>query len=311
MKFFCLVFILTLFGSTIAAQTCCSGGLPIANNLGFEIKDKGSFQFLIQYDFRHLDKLFEEQTLLDDRNRLRTTHAAIARVAYSFHSRLNVEMMLPYINQNRMITQNSGLRNTERTFGIGDISIFSQYLLFQNVRYAVTGGLGIKMPTGKNDAVNSLGFRIINDMQPGSGSWDVLGRMSYVWSPALRPAAAVQASVFGIYKGTDNQYLGSERYRFGHEFQVMAGYTEQLFILKNVFNLSYDLRYRSAENDEINENLLDNTGGKWLFSRYALGLLFQNYLEVRISFEHPFYTKVTGTQLSPDYNLGISIHKTW
>ncbi|MBL4939411.1 MAG: hypothetical protein JKY16_03905, partial [Lutibacter sp.] len=43
--------------NVVKAQTCCSGGVPLSNNIGLEILAKGTTQFGINYDYNNLNTL--------------------------------------------------------------------------------------------------------------------------------------------------------------------------------------------------------------------------------------------------------------
>ena len=61
--------------------------------------------------------------------------------------------------------------------GIGDAVFFSQYRFFKQDTTGASLLFGIKAPTGKTD-VNNRGVRLDAELQPGSGSWDVLVGMA-------------------------------------------------------------------------------------------------------------------------------------
>ena len=49
--------ILSLLVSTANSQTCCSGGVPLSGNIGFEGANQGAFQMELSYDLNYLATL--------------------------------------------------------------------------------------------------------------------------------------------------------------------------------------------------------------------------------------------------------------
>ena len=74
MKFKNLVFLLSIFLYQYTfTQTCCSGGVPLSNNLGISNEGKGSLQVGINYDYNNLNTLNAGSRRLDDDSRQRQT----------------------------------------------------------------------------------------------------------------------------------------------------------------------------------------------------------------------------------------------
>lgn len=69
--------------------------------------------------------------------------------------------------------------------GIGDARLLANYMLVNtadtgngNWKHVLLAGGGIKVPTGRNNYTNSEGI-VLSNMQPGTGSWDVLLNANY------------------------------------------------------------------------------------------------------------------------------------
>lgn len=293
------------------AQTCCSSGIPIASNLGFQSKGKSKLQVSLGLEHNRLSTLYIGSEALVESNRLRTTNSGLLRLAYGFSDRINLETLIPYVSQLRVITQNNGEKNNEGGHGIGDITLIAQYDILQKPFSSLTIGGGVKMPTGANDLRNANGFLLINDLQLGSNTYDFIGRAAYTFVPNFKPTASIFANTIYLSKGVNKTYLGSQEYKFGNEVQANLGISDQLLIFKALIYPSLSLRFRHALRDDINNNELTNTGGSWLFGKLGLGVNLYNDHRVSVNFELPFYTFVDGTQLSPDFILNISYHKTF
>jgi hypothetical protein len=307
---FSLFFTIALF-SVLSGQTCCSSGIPIASNLGFQSKGKNILQFSLGWDHNKLGSLFAGNEKLTGNNRLRITNAVMSRLAFGFTDNFQIELLVPYVGQYRQIKQNNGKFNEEGGFGLGDITLMPQIDIISTVHSSLNFGLGLKLPTGSNDIRNSAGFLLINDLQLGTNSYDVLLRFAFVHAPSFRPSSSLFLNSILVYKGNNNQYLGAEKYKFGNEIQFNLGYSDQLFLIKTLLYPTISVRIRKAVRDKINDNLIHNTGGSWVFGRIGFGIdLFQN-TRINISGEYPLYTKVDGTQLSPDYIFNLSFYKMW
>src|SRR3546814_18472905 len=70
--------------------------------------------------------------------------------------------------------------------GVGDFTVFGRYTAYEfNARgqtFRIAPFLGVKAPTGDSQVRDGLG-RLPPPLQPGSGSWDVLGGAALTWPP--------------------------------------------------------------------------------------------------------------------------------
>ena len=89
-----LFFSLFLVGAQpLLSQTCCSGGVPLSNNLGLPNEGKGAATIGLNYDYNHLNTLNAGSDKLDDDSRLRNTNSVLLNLGYSFTDRLSVEAL--------------------------------------------------------------------------------------------------------------------------------------------------------------------------------------------------------------------------
>lgn len=309
LKYLCPIIVASFFYFNLPAQTCCSSGIPIASNIGFQSQGKNILQFSLAYENNRLAKLYNGTDVLGGSNRLRETHSGLVRFAYNIHERLILETLIPYISQRRIITQNNLDVNTDGGHGLGDLTLLSQFVLVKNQFSSFSIGGGLKFATGSTDLRNSMGLLLINDLQLGTGAIDFLTRMSIIRSLSLKPSVSLFLNATSIFRGSDREYLGNQAYKFGDEIQVNLGYADQVLFLKTFIYPSLSIRFRGALQDEINSNLLDNTGGTWLFARGGVGIDVLEGHRLSLAFEYPLYTKVVGTQLSPSYILNFSYYR--
>lgn len=85
--------------------------------------------------------------------------------------------MLPHLDK-RLDMDMGGQRVSRSDEGIGDLTLFGRYTAYQSDApgrtFRVAPFLGVKAPTGRDDAQDSLG-RLPPPVQLGSGSWGALG----------------------------------------------------------------------------------------------------------------------------------------
>ena len=63
--------------SSLWSQACCSGGTPLAGNLGIQNYQNDILSFQLTYDYNTQRDLFNESDRLDDDNRIRNTHSLV------------------------------------------------------------------------------------------------------------------------------------------------------------------------------------------------------------------------------------------
>ena len=299
---------LLVFSSYSYAQTCCSGGIPLSNNIGLPTLDKGSFQLGINYDYNNLKTLNFESNKLDDDSRLRITHSVLLNLNYSITNNFSVEGLFTYVNQRRKITQ-FGNENLDQTSGIGDAVFLANYRFqpktIQNFEFNM--GVGTKIPLGSTTETSSEGIVLNADLQPGSNTWDIIYLMSVGKSFNFRPSFQVSGKVIYRATGINNSYYGNTTYKFGNEFLSYLNFSDLFVGLNTTILPSLSVKYRKAIKDELDGFQLENTGGKWvsLIPNFAINLtpniLFSTKGEL------PIYSNVEGTQLTPTYRITTGI----
>lgn len=302
MKFTSIIIMLVLlFGQQVYAQTCCSGGVPLSNNLGLSNEGKGSLQLGINYDYNNLNTLNAGSERLNDNSRQRITNSILANIGYSFTAKFSVETLFTWVNQTRTITQFNNENFTE-TKGIGDAVILLKYTfpnLFKN-NTTLNIGLGSKIPLGKSDIVSNQGIQLTADLQPGSGAFDGIGWLSLAKQLSFRPTATFSSSVTYRFTGVNNSYLNNtSTYEFGNVLQANISYVDEFLVHKTLINPGLVIKYRKSTVDKINNSIIPNTGGEWLFARAELTIQLSQNLSFTNKLEVPLYSYVDGTQLTP------------
>lgn len=305
------LFFITIFltGHHVFSQTCCSGGVPLSNNLGLPNEGKDSYILGLYYDYNNLSTLNAGSDRLDDDSRLRITNSILLNLGYAFTDRISLEALFSWVNQTRTITQ-FGTDDFIETSGLGDAVFLVKYAI-PNVLGQGTVlnlGIGTKTPFGKSDVTTEEGFQLTADLQPGSGAWDVLGWLSVSKSLNFRPSASLSASFTYRLTGKNNSYLNdSAIYEFGDVVQANAGYTDQFLLFNTIFNPGVVFKYRKSFSDKIDDSDIPNTGGEWVFVRPQLAVQISPAIALSTRVELPIYSNVVGTQLTPTWRFTAGI----
>ena len=110
-------------------------------------------------------------------DRDRTAWALVSVLGYGITPDLALFGVVPYVDKSLKTTQ-GGIRHERGANGLGDIGLFGRYTVHKRDwpgrTFRVAPFLGLELPTGKDDEIDSLG-RLPPSVQPGSGSWDPFG----------------------------------------------------------------------------------------------------------------------------------------
>lgn len=300
-----LFLFLSLLNLPIAySQTCCSGGIPLSNNIGLTNEEKGTTQLSLNYDYNNLNTLNNGTEQLDDNSRLRITHSILLNASYAITNRLSVEGLLTWVNQRRNISQ-FGNENIDVTSGIGDALLLAKYAFLNKLgkNSSLELGLGAKIPFGSSTETNIEGITYNADLQPGSNAWDLIYFLSALKNLNIRPSFTISSRLIYRSTGTNASYLGNSSYKFGNEFQGFLIFSDQFTTLKTIINPSISFKYRDAERDKTDGFRINNTGGNWLFIIPNFSININSNLAFSTKVELPIYSNVDGTQLTPTYRL--------
>jgi len=301
-----LAFILIfLLAEQLRSQTCCSGGIPLSNNLGLVNEGKGNLLIGLNYDFNNLNTLNAGKDKLDDDSRKRITHSALLNFGYSISDRLSVETLFTWVNQRRAINQ-FGNTDLQQTSGIGDAVFLLKYDIPKVIgdKSNLSIGGGAKVPLGSYNEVDGSGITYIADLQPGSGAWDLILYAAISKNYDFRPTMTFSSRIIGRLTGKNKDYLeGASTYEYGDEFQIYLGVSDQFLVFNAITNPGISFKYRKAKKDIIDINALDNTGGEWLFINPSVGIQLSPTIRFQVKAEIPMIGNVDGTQLTPTYRV--------
>ena len=146
---------------------------------------------------------------------------------------------------------------------------------------------------------------LVEDLQPGSGAWDIVFFSSLIYANDRRPTRSVFFNTIYTRTGENpNSREGAQTYQFGRELQVMAGVGDQILMASQLWNVGFGARYRNALRDRIDGFSNSGTGGNFLFSRANLAWVFPQG-EISVLAEMPIYTRVNETQLASRFLLNV------
>jgi hypothetical protein len=290
------------------AQTCCSGGIPLSNNVGgLPLSSRNTWQFSINGDLNILKTVKEGTRVLDDHSRNRKTFSLLFKTTYSITDNFFLEGLFSWVQQERTIEQVNGFHDFDRTRGLGDgvILLNYHYLTIGDTKFIMA--FGPKIPIGAYDLKDDRGLNLNADLQPGSGAWDGVFLHRIQGIGKSRPSRSFFANFTYRFMGENKNYLGDQVYRFGNETQLMAGVADQFLIGSALISPGLNARYRSVSNDRFNRELLPNTGGSWLFVMPAIGWHVRPDMMLTLNAELPVYANIIGTQLSPTLRINGGI----
>jgi len=294
------------------SQTCCSGGVPLSGNIGFQGAPSGTLQMEFSYDLNFLATLKTGTEIYEDGTRQRITHSFLVKTGYSINRWFAIDALFSYVLQGRKISYNEQIDQVN-THGLGDAILMAKFIL-SNISESGSEfqlGIGPKLPLGRTDLTNNIGITLNGDMQPGSGSWDLISWAYYARQFEKRPTMVASARVVGRFNGTNRAYLDSQTYSFGNSVQFYLGIGDQVVWSNKILAPSLSLRYRYAAGDKFNNHELDNTGGQWINVLPALSWHLSPRSILHFVPEVPLYSNVGGTQLTPTFRMQVGFYHSF
>lgn len=302
-KIWYTLFVFFVLATVTTAQTCSCAGAPLISSQSISTASKGNLFVGLTYEFKEISNLYSGNQQLENNTVERNTQSSLLEINYGITNRLTLSGTLTHVRKQRLsVTNNEELI----TRGIGDGVILLKYVLHQNTmseQYQLAVGGGTKIPLGKTSfKENNIPLNL--DMQPGSGAWD--GIVWSYFSKTFAPTSTINFFIYNTFRTTGNaeRFGQDDKYKFGNEWVVNTGITNQLFS-----DLSYIamVSYRSTSSDLRNGNALPNTGGKWISLEPTLQYQFTNRLSAKISGKIPVYQYLNGLQPTISYTTSVSI----
>ncbi len=241
---------------------------------------------------------------LDKGDRKLAVQIATTKVVFGLREDLTVSLTVPYINKRlRRTNPSTGLRETLRSDGIGDVGLVSKYRFFQKAGAGETTEaaaiVGLELPSGRTDVTDG-GTRLGQPLQPGSGSVDVIlgGAFTRVDGRWLLNADALSK----INSEADD-------YRFGNTYRFDVGGQFRLYPARYVsydqttVNLVLELNTSYAERDSFQGSTQRDTGGFNMFLTPGLQVIVSENVLFETAVLLPVLQDLHGSALEEDYRL--------
>ncbi|MCH9032545.1 MAG: transporter [candidate division Zixibacteria bacterium] len=248
---------------------------------------------------RSFVKITRKATLLRDGTEIsdtldRNIAAWVTPVAlpYNLYSdKLQIGVIFPYMNIS--LDKTTGDVSSS---GIGDIKLSAKYLIYQrdqkNKTVRVASKVGVKLPTGDDDAQPAL----------GTGSTD------YFFSTV---AGWIENRVGVFIEGIYNENTSRDSLDFGNSFSynLALGYRLLPAVYETYpspqLNGYLELNGTTAAKSEVNGAKDGNSGGTTLFLSPGLQYVGGRQWLVEVSFQYPIVNEPNGTQLATDWTISF------
>jgi hypothetical protein len=305
--FFTLLLSVSFYNAKIYAQTCSCAGAPLISSQSTGASSAGNLLLGITYEYHDISSLYSGSTRLEDETVTRSTQSVLFEVNYGITDKFSVSGTFSYVDKDRttgLHTPSGG--TTVNTAGLGDGVFMLRYIIHQQSiweQYHLAVGAGAKAPIGTTSLTRN-GFAMNADMQPGTGAWD-----GVLWSYAAAsflPHTTLNLFLINSYRqtGSNDRFTEGDSYRFGNELVSNLGISNQL-----AGDLSFilSLRYRSTSSDQLNNNRMPNTGGKWISIIPNLSYPISDTVSARLSGQIPLYQNLNGTQPTTTFAISGSL----
>lgn len=166
---------------------------------------------------------------------------------YNFSDTFSVLFHMPYLE--KFEVQDSGSENSE---GFGDLSLVATWRVIKSEKGFLGPVVGVKLPTGQTNDTNSLGQKFETELQPGTGSTDV-----------IMGGAFERRFDSLIFRGNALYFLrneGTQEYEFG-DTTSLSLFADYVAFEKDSTTLytGVDLNYQhSSKNKESSEQVIDS-----------------------------------------------------
>lgn len=222
---------------------------------------------------------------------------------YGLTSRLSLLLSVPLFSQRAYDIGHLPVASENfTTRGNGDLLVGARYGLRAG-RGSLVAGLSVELPTGRNDLESPSGRvdRGILDpmLQPGSGSWDLVGSAQYSVS---WPSAGLDWTLAGSYQANAENDLG---YSFGDAAIASATASRAL---GSRLRASLQLKGVLEERSRYLDAPVPSTGSKLAYLIPGLSLAASPNASLYVFVPLPVYRYVNEAQLSskPAFVVGIS-----
>ena len=264
--------------------------------------------FTLGYEYKGINLLIDNNQRLINDPRTRYGQNVSFKTDYILNERWALSATVPLIFQSR-----TTLSESESSFGLGDISLVSQYKLFQKEKLAIHLAAGLELPTGVVNHTGPSSIFLSPDMQSGSGTFDVLIGGSLYYDKLFHPALSLSTELLYKRNGTNENFAGTDnfsgrRFGFGHETLASIGLQYQYVHSIGFFIPDLAFKYRNGSpNREQATNAAPNSGGNWLSLPVGLSFVPDLDKSIRAFAEIPLLQNLSGLQITTSFTFGVQL----
>ena len=303
------VAVLLVFSGTARPQNCCAPAVPQQGVLGETVALPQTLEIGLHFEYLRARGQYEGDDKIDDPENRRTFwHRGTLTLGYGVLPGLSVTAIVPYVHKEKITYIPIRARDyTNESDGLGDITLLARYSplarSFVNFR-ELSLGLGVKLPTGQTDRRNN-GVLLPQELQPGTGSWDYQGSVSYYqgFEPVdfFASLTYIMTTKHHVYEfGDQFAYLLSSNFHVHPRLDLSAAISGSV--------RGKDRQTTRTATGSITEEVA-STGRHqiWLVPGVQVqavpgSLRLQTFLEL------PVYQHFDGIQVGSHYNLRLSLN---
>lgn len=284
------------------AQSCC--GVPTIALGGIErgVNAVGTLTLGARYQYIAFGRSYNGSApAVDPLARTAYGHTFVLEAEYTPLARVALLLALPFGVKERRLQQPEPYRY--RASGIGDAFALVKYSVPLPLgEQALSAGAGVKFPTGDSHR-EADGVRLPRDVQPGTGTWELL---LWLWGSSLLADGLAGATASLLVRLPTADEFG---FRNGSELQLSGTLTWLDCPIPGVLP-ALALQWRQTDPDELNGQMLPATGGKHLELRPTLTLQREPFA-LQLSATLPILRRTYGLQLVSTTHLQAELRWTW
>lgn len=211
---------------------------------------------------------------------------------YAYGRNWNFQLIVPYVASKLHYQQVWQVPNPIRdsTFninGLGDAIVVADYahsFYTGMIKHIVKPGIGLKLPIGMHNA-SSQGRTYGYDIQPGTGSFDLIARASYL----------VTNDHWGIDMFLNYRYCfeGVNDVQFGNKWNAMSNIYYTFKIGKMSVLPKIGGYFEHSEKDKVRGKINDFSGGYTWFYQAGADVMAGDFI-IQILFQKPFSERLNG-----------------
>lgn len=308
MKLSQIVVFTILFSSFISklfGQGCCTAGSGTFGRLERSISKQGSTILGVSFVSTSLNSTFNgREKISDPLERTASVYSFNFELEYGLSEKVSLLVSGGYVLKHRQTTVRSSSDNSREVIffdgkGIGDVIILGKYeIITPSILspFGLTIGGGVKLPVGSYTQ-EVEGSRLAIDLQPGTGSIDVL-----LWGNFYKGFHPINLAIFltALYR-----YAGSnlDGYRFGDEYLFSVG---PEYYLTDFLTFSLSVRGRFSDKDFWGGRFLPSTGGTY-YELLPSVIYTEGLYNLRVFYQTPLYRNVQGIHLTTSSIVGVEL----